>query len=233
MALHIRGLCNKLKNKQGFVLIYALIALVLSMLVITLLVVSTTAYYNKTNEKIGNTGALASVQSGIDIMEYRINELLPSWYDSLEMEDVGISNIEEIRQKIQSEIVDIPMVNEDGTENRIKKANGVYTNVYLMMQADINSREVKGENLRDKVSGGVKIYVDKGNLNLNSKGELQVLIVGSYIVNSEIYYKVATVTVGVEEDEVENTGVIKGIKLVVKEFKEGIEGGTDKWGQVQ
>ena len=60
-----------------------------------------------------------------------------------------------------------------------------------------------------------------------------MLIVGSYIVNSEIYYKVATVTLMIEEDEVDNTDIIRGIKLVVKEFKEGIEGGTDKWGQVQ
>ena len=34
MALHIRELCKRLKSKQGFVLVYALIALVLSMLVI-------------------------------------------------------------------------------------------------------------------------------------------------------------------------------------------------------
>lgn len=233
MALHIRELCKRLKSKQGFVLVYALIALVLSMLVITLLVISTTSYYKKTNEKIGNTGALASVQSGIDIMEYRINELLPTWFDCTNMEDVGINNIEELRQKLQSKIVDIPMIGEDGEENRIKRANGTYTNVYLLMQADINTREVEGENIRDRVSGGVKIYVDKDELTINSNGELKVLIVGSYIVNSEIYYKVATVTLMIEEDEVDNTDIIRGIKLVVKEFKEGIEGGTDKWGQVQ
>lgn len=224
MALHIRGL-HKLKKKQGFVLMYALIALVLAMLVIALLVSSTTMFYNATNSKVGNTGAVAAIQSGIEMLEYRVNELLPVWYGTDTLEDVGIDNIIEIRQKIQEEIVGID------AENAVV---GSSKHAVKVLNADINYREVeKNKYQRDNVSSGVTIYTCKDGMKLNTSGELEILVVGSYILNSEIYYKVATVTVVIEADEVDVTGIIKGIRFNITDYKEGLEGGTAKWGQVQ
>ena len=107
MALPTSVLHKRLKQKKGFVLVYALIALLLAMMVIALLVTSTTMYYDTTNKNVGEVGALAAVQSGVDVLEYRLNESLPHWYGVTEIEELGITNIEELRQRVQEEIVNI------------------------------------------------------------------------------------------------------------------------------
>ena len=223
MALLINVL-HKLKSKKGFVLVYALITLLLAMMVVALLVIGTTMFYKNTNVSVGTEGALASAQSGIDILEYRINEYMPSWYDVDELGSLSITNIEELRQKLQEKIIEID------NENKVEGSN---KNAVKLLTADINYQDKDSKKVRDTVSSGVTIYVCKDGMQLSSKGELELLVVGNYILNSSIYYKAVTVKVSVDADEVDHTGVIKSIKLNLLDYKEGIEGGTDKWGKVQ
>ena len=210
-----------MKKKKGYVLIYSVIAMMLS----CTLVISTVTivlYYGKNiNRTIGGNGALYVADSGIDGFE---NYLSAYYVDKGNIK----TNAMELWETVDTIISEIVPITGDGQDEKALLVLQGYMNYNYIISATDRTKALSAD---ETLSGSYKVFFAQDKKSeIRAKGKLTLLSIGEYVYQNKSYYKFITVEVLVEP--VYEGGMITSLKLRTVDYTESVKGGSTLWGNV-
>ena len=214
-------------NKQGYTLMYSLVAMVVCCALVFSTISVSTYYNNSLARKTGSRGSLMAAQSGIELTEEYLNLCYLDKYS-------GARTASELYRRINDALDAFPATNASLGTNTCKLILQGYSNYYFKTDAGTSSNSASSELYPDaEASISYKTYyLCSSQSNLISRGELTILSLGEYVVNNKAYYKFITVTVLIQPN-VDDTGIISSFDFKTIQYYETLKGGTELWGNVQ
>lgn len=211
-----------MQKKKGYVLVYSVIAMMLSCALVLSTVTIVLYYGNNINRTVGGNGALYVANSGIDAVEDYLN----AYY-------IDKGNIKTNAKDLWITIYDIadeivPVIGEGQDTKSLMVLQGYLNYNYIISAVD----RTKSLSADEMLSGAYRVYLaasEKGKI--RTEGRLTLLSVGEYVYQNKSYYKFITVDAIIEP--VTNHGMVTGIKLRTVDYSETIKGGTSLWGNVK
>ena len=210
-------------KRRGFVLTYSLIAMFVCMLLITLLVQATYVYRSETESRIGETGAILALQGGIDLVESELN----SWYCDT-YEGTNVNNISEI-----SEAFAVLLTESFTGLECVPNSSYAKGRTYLLFEQNVYGAMTNGVWVSDSNGADVRVYFSTADISqLRNNSILTFLVVGDGRNNGKTVYKLAVVQARIKATKKGVVGDIQNIGLEVLSYTETLEGGIEKWGNV-
>lgn len=209
-------------NKKGYVLVYSVIAMMLSCALVLSTVTIVLYYGNNINRTVGGNGALYVANSGIDAVEDYLNAYyIDKGNIKTNAKDLWITVYE-----IVDEIV--PVTGEGQDTKSLMVLQGYLNYNYIISAVD----RTKSLSADETLSGAYKVYLAASEKRkIRTEGRLTLLSVGEYVYQNKSYYKFITVDAIIEP--VTDHGMVTGIKLRTVDYSETIKGGTNLWGNVK
>lgn len=210
-----------MQKKKGYVLVYSVIAMMLSCALVLSTVTIVLYYGNNVNRTVGGNGALYVADSGIDAFEDYLN----AYY--IDKGNIK-TNTKDLWITVYDIVEEIVPITGDGQDEKSLLALQGYLNYnYIISAADKTKSLSADENL----SGAYKVYLAQSEKNkIRTEGKLTILCAGEYVYQNKSYYKFITVEAVV--DPIIKNGMITGLTLRTVEYSETIKGGTNLWGNV-
>ena len=210
-----------MKAKKGYVLVFSVIAMLLTCALILSTVTVVLYYGNNVNRTIGGSGALYVADSGIAAFEDYLN----AYYIDKGNIKTNSGDLWITVYDIVEEIV--PMVSADSDGKALLALQG-YLNYNYVISAVSGQHSLSAD---EKLSGSYKIYIATQRKNeIRNNGKISLLSVGEYVYQNKSYYKFITVEAVIEP--IYDEEMITGLRLKTVDYSESIKGGTTLWGNV-
>ena len=210
-----------MKRNDGYVLIYSLIAMLVSCALVICTVTLVLYYGNNLNRTIGGTGALYTADSGIKAAENYLN----AYYIDKGNLKTNTKDLWDTADDIIGEIV--PITDDSHDDKTLLVLQGYMNYNYIISAAD----RTKSLSADESLSGAYRVYTPVSLRNdISEKGIITLLSVGEYVYQGKSYYKFVTVEAYIEP--VYSSGIITGLQLRTVDYTETIKGGTDIWGNI-
>lgn len=210
-------------QKKGYTLMYSLVAMVVCCALVFSTISISTYYNNNLLRKNGTRGALLSAQSGIETTEDYLNYCHKNLFGVAYTPKELYSNIYDILNSLI-----ITGETDSGSElcGLILQGYSNY-NYSFDLSAGIPAKLVPDST----ANISYKTYYSKLLMdNIKTRGELTILSLGEYVMNSKAYYKFITVTVLIQPNY-DDTGKIDSFDFKTIQYNETLKGGTDLWGK--
>lgn len=210
-----------MQKKKGYVLVYSVIAMMLSCTLVLSTVTIVLYYGNNINRTVGGNGALYVADSGIDAVEDYLN----AYY-------IDKGNIKTNAKDLWVTVYDIveeiiPVVGEGQDKKSLMVLQGYLNYNYIISAAN----RTKSLSADEKLSGAYRVYLAASEkAKIRTEGRMTLLSVGEYVYQNKSYYKFITVDAIIEP--VTNSGMITSFRLRTVDYSETIRGGTNLWGNV-
>ena len=210
-----------MKKKKGYVLVYSVIAMMLTCALILSTVTLVLYYGNNVNRTIGGNGAQYVADSGIAAMEDYLNAYyVDKGNIKTNAEDLWVT-IYDIVQEI------VPVTGPDSDGKALMALQGHLNYNYVISV----STGLKSLSADENLSGAYKVFIaDQKIGEIRNKGTITLLSVGEYVYQNRSYYKFITVEAVIEP--IYESGMITGLTLKTVDYSETIKGGTSLWGNV-
>ena len=210
-----------MKKKKGYVLVYSVIAMMLTCALILSTVTLVLYYGNNVNRTIGGNGAQYVADSGIAAMEDYLNAYyVDKGNIKTNAEDLWVT-IYDIVQEI------VPVTGPDSDGKALLALQG-HLNYNYVISASTGLKSLSAD---ENLSGAYKVFIaDQKNGEIRNKGTITLLSVGEYVYQNRSYYKFITVEAVIEP--IYESGMITGLTLKTVDYSETIKGGTSLWGNV-
>ena len=210
-----------MKKKKGYVLVYSVIAMMLTCALILSTVTLVLYYGNNVNRTIGGNGAQYVADSGIAAMEDYLNAYyVDKGNIKTNAEDLWVT-IYDIVQEI------VPVTGPDSDGKALLALQGHLNYNYVILA----STGLKSLSADENLSGAYKVFIaDQKIGEIRNKGTITLLSVGEYVYQNRSYYKFITVEAVIEP--IYESGMITGLTLKTVDYSETIKGGTSLWGNV-
>ena len=210
-----------MKKKKGYVLVYSVIAMLLTCALVLSTVTIILYYGNNVNRTVGGNGALYVADSGISSFEDYLN----AYY-------VDKGNIKTNAEDLWITVYDIveeivPVIGEGQSDKALLAVQG-YLNYNYVISASTGLRALSAD---EALSGSYRVYVaTQKKQEIRNQGRITLLSVGEYVYQNKSYYKFITVEAVIEP--VYKAGMITSLRLRIVDYQESIKGGTSLWGNV-
>lgn len=210
-----------MKKKKGYVLVYSVIAMMLTCALILSTVTLVLYYGNNVNRTIGGNGAQYVADSGIAAMEDYLNAYyVDKGNIKTNAEDLWVT-IYDIVQEI------VPVTGPDSDGKALLALQG-HLNYNYVISASTGLKSLSAD---ENLSGAYKVFIaDQKIGEIRNKGTITLLSVGEYVYQNRSYYKFITVEAVIEP--IYESGMITGLTLKTVDYSETIKGGTSLWGNV-
>ena len=210
-----------MKKKKGYVLVYSVIAMMLTCALILSTVTLVLYYGNNVNRTIGGNGAQYVADSGIAAMEDYLNAYyVDKGNIKTNAEDLWVT-IYDIVQEI------VPVTGPDSDGKALLALRG-HLNYNYVISASTGLKSLSAD---ENLSGAYKVFIaDQKIGEIRNKGTITLLSVGEYVYQNRSYYKFITVEAVIEP--IYESGMITGLTLKTVDYSETIKGGTSLWGNV-
>lgn len=210
-----------MKKKKGYVLVYSVIAMMLTCALILSTVTLVLYYGNNVNRTIGGNGAQYVADSGIAAMEDYLNAYyVDKGNIKTNAEDLWVT-IYDIVQEI------VPVTGSDSDGKALLALQG-HLNYNYVISASTGLKSLSAD---ENLSGAYKVFIaDQKIGEIRNKGTITLLSVGEYVYQNRSYYKFITVEAVIEP--IYESGMITGLTLKTVDYSETIKGGTSLWGNV-
>ena len=210
-----------MKKKKGYVLVYSVIAMMLTCALILSTVTLVLYYGNNVNRTIGGNGAQYVADSGIAAMEDYLNAYyVDKGNIKTNAEDLWVT-IYDIVQEI------VPVTGPDSDGKALLALQG-HLNYNYVISASTGLKSLSAD---ENLSGAYKVFIaDQKMGEIRNKGTITLLSVGEYVYQNRSYYKFITVEAVIEP--IYESGMITGLTLKTVDYSETIKGGTSLWGNV-
>ena len=210
-----------MKKKKGYVLVYSVIAMMLTCALILSTVTLVLYYGNNVNRTIGGNGAQYVADSGIAAMEDYLNAYyVDKGNIKTNAEDLWVT-IYDIVQEI------VPVTGPDSDGKALLALQG-HLNYNYVISASTGLKSLSAD---ENLSGAYKVFIaDQKIGEIRNKGTITLLSVGEYVYQNRSYYKFITVEAVIEP--IYESGMITGLTLKTVDYSETINGGTSLWGNV-
>lgn len=210
-----------MEKKKGYVLVYSVIAMLLTCALILSTVTIVLYYGNNVNRTVGGTGAQYVADSGIASFEDYLNAYyIDKGNIKTNAEDLWIT-VYDIVEEI------VPIVGEGQNDKALLAVQG-YLNYNYVISASTGLRALSAD---ESLSGSYRVYIATQRKNeIRQNGRITLLSVGEYVYQNRSYYKFITVEAVIEP--VYTSGMITGLTLKTVDYQESIKGGTSLWGSV-
>ena len=210
-----------MEKKKGYVLVYSVIAMMLTCALILSTVTLVLYYGNNVNRTIGGNGAQYVADSGIAAMEDYLNAYyVDKGNIKTNAEDLWITAYD-----IVQEIV--PVTGPDSDGKALLALQG-HLNYNYVISASTGLKSLSAD---ENLSGAYKVFIASQRIGeIRSKGTITLLSVGEYVYQNRSYYKFITVEAVIEP--IYESGMITGLTLKTVDYSETIKGGTTLWGNV-
>ena len=210
-----------MKAKKGYVLVFSVIAMLLTCALILSTVTVVLYYGNNVNRTIGGNGAQYVADSGIASMEDYLNAY---YVDKGNIK----TNAEDLWVTVYDIVQEIVPVTGPGSDGKALLALQGHLNYNYVISASTGLTSLSAD---EKLSGAYKVYIaDQKIGEIRSKGTITLLSVGEYVYQNRSYYKFITVEAVIEP--IYESGMITGLALKTVDYSETIKGGTSLWGNV-
>jgi len=203
------------------VLVYSVIAMMLTCALILSAVTLVRYYGNNVNRTIGGNGAQYVADSGIAAMEDYLNAYyVDKGNIKTNAEDLWVT-IYDIVQEI------VPVTGPDSDGKALLALQG-HMNYNYVISASTGLKSLSAD---ENLSGAYKVFIaDQKIGEIRNKGTITLLSVGEYVYQNRSYYKFITVEAVIEP--IYESGMITGLTLKTVDYSETIKGGTSLWGNV-
>ena len=210
-----------MKKKKGYVLVYSVIAMMLTCALILSTVTLVLYYGNNVNRTIGGNGAQYVADSGIAAMEDYLNAYyVDKGNIKTNAEDLWVT-IYDIVQEI------VPVTGPDSDGKALLALQG-HLNYNYVISASTGLKSLSAD---ENLSGAYKVFIaDQKIGEIRNKGTITLLSVGEYVYQNRSYYKFITVEAVIEP--IYESGMKTGLTLKTVDYSETIKGGTSLWGNV-
>lgn len=210
-----------MEKKKGYVLVYSVIAMLLTCALILSTVTIVLYYGNNVNRTVGGTGAQYVADSGIASFEDYLNAYyIDKGNIKTNAEDLWIT-VYDIVEEI------VPIVGEGQNDKALLAVQG-YLNYNYVISVSTGLRALSAD---ESLSGSYRVYIATQRKNeIRQNGRITLLSVGEYVYQNRSYYKFITVEAVIEP--VYTSGMITGLTLKTVDYQESIKGGTSLWGSV-
>ena len=210
-----------MKKKKGYVLVYSVIAMMLTCALILSTVTLVLYYGNNVNRTVGGNGAQYVADSGIAAMEDYLNAYyVDKGNIKTNAEDLWVT-IYDIVQEI------VPVTGPDSDGKALLALQG-HLNYNYVISASTGLKSLSAD---ENLSGAYKVFIADQKLGeIRNKGTITILSVGEYVYQNRSYYKFITVEAVIEP--IYESGMITGLTLKTVDYSETIKGGTSLWGNV-
>ncbi len=210
-----------MEKKKGFVLVYSVIAMLLTCALILSTVTLVLYYGNNVNRTVGGNGALYVADSGVASLEDYLN----AYY--IDKGNIK-TNAEDLWVTVYDIVEEIVPVYSAGSDNKALLALQGHLNYNYVISASTGLRALSAD---ENLSGAYKVYVAAQRKNeIKTSGKITILSVGEYVYQNKSYYKFITVEATVEP--IYESGMITRFVLKTVDYSETIKGGTTLWGNV-
>lgn len=210
-----------MKKKKGYVLVYSVIAMMLTCALILSTVTLVLYYGNNVNRTIGGNGAQYVADSGIAAMEDYLNAY---YVDKGNIK----TNAEDLWVTIYDIVQEIVPVTGPDSEGKALLALQGHLNYNYVISASTGLKSLSAD---ENLSGAYKVFIaDQKIGEIRNKGTITLLSVGEYVYQNRSYYKFITVEAVIEP--IYESGMITGLTLKTVDYSETIKGGTSLWGNV-
>ena len=210
-----------MEKKKGYVLVYSVIAMMLTCALILSTVTIVLYYGNNVNRTIGGNGAQYVADSGIAAMEDYLNAYyVDKGNIKTNAEDLWVT-VHDIVQEI------VPVTRPDSDGKALLALQG-HLNYNYVISASTGLKSLSAD---ENLSGAYKVFIaDQKIGEIRNKGTITLLSVGEYVYQNRSYYKFITVEAVIEP--IYESGMITGLTLKTVDYSETIKGGTSLWGNV-
>lgn len=210
-----------MEKKKGYVLVYSVIAMMLTCALILSTITIVLYYGNNVNRTIGGNGAQYVADSGVASMEDYLNAYyIDKGNIKTNAEDLWVT-VYDIIQEI------VPVIGPDSDGKSLLALQG-HLNYNYVISASTGLKSLSAD---ENLSGAYKVYVaDQKIGEIRSKGTITLLSMGEYVYQNKSYYKFITVKAVIEP--IYESGMITGLRLKTVDYSETIKGGTSLWGNV-
>lgn len=211
-----------MKQKHGYVLVYSLIAMLVSCALVICTVSIVLYYGNNLTRTIGGAGALYAADSGIEAVE----NYLSTYYIDKGNIKTNAKGLWDTVDDIIGEIV--PITDESHDDKSLLVLQGYMNYNYIISSLN----QTKSLSADESLSGAYRVYLPVSTRSdISERGLITLLSVGEYVYQNKAYYKFITVEAYIEP--VYSSGMITGFKLKTVDYSETIKGGTDLWGNIR
>lgn len=210
-----------MKRNKGYVLVYSVIAMMLSCALV-LSTVSIVLYYgNNMNRTIGGNGARCVADSGLQSFENYLN----AYYIDKGNMKTNACDLWITAYDIVEEIVPLE---GSGQDSKSLLALQGYLNYNYIISPSAGTKSLRAD---QTLSGAYKVYIAATEkMKIRTEGRMTLLCAGEYVYQNKSYYKFITVEAII--DPVYESGIITSLKLRTVDYIENIKGGNDLWGNV-
>lgn len=211
-----------MKREKGYVLVYSVIAMMLSCALVMSTVTIVFNYGNNIKRTVGENGARYVAESGIEAFEDYLNAYyIDKGNLKTKAKDLWITAYD-----IVEEIVPIAGSGQDS--KALLALQGYLNYNYIISAAD----KTKSLSADEELSGAYKVYIaESQKQKIRAEGHITLLCIGEYVYQNRSYYKFITVEAVI--DPVFSSSMITGIRLRTVDYSETIKGGNDLWGNVR
>lgn len=210
-----------MEKKKGYVLVYSVIAMMLTCALILSTVTIVLYYGNNVNRTIGGNGAQYVADSGIVAMEDYLNAY---YVDKGNIK----TNAEDLWVTVHDIVQEIVPVTGPGSDGKALLALQGHMNYNYVISASTGLKSLSAD---ENLSGAYKVFIADQKLGeIRNKGTIALLSVGEYVYQNRSYYKFITVEAVIEP--IYESGMITGLTLKTVDYSETIKGGTSLWGNV-
>lgn len=211
-----------MKREKGYVLVYSVIAMMLSCALVMSTVTIVFYYGNNIKRTVGENGARYVAESGIEAFEDYLNAYyIDKGNLKTKAKDLWITAYD-----IVEEIVPIAGSGQDS--KALLALQGYLNYNYIISAAD----KTKSLSADEELSGAYKVYIaESQKQKIRAEGHITLLCIGEYVYQNRSYYKFITVEAVI--DPVFSSSMITGIRLRTVDYSETIKGGNDLWGNVR
>lgn len=210
-----------MKEKKGYVLVYSVIAMLLTCALVLSTVTIVLYYGNNVSRTVGGNGALYVADSGVSSFEDYLNAYyIDKGNIKTNSEDLWIT-VYDIVEEI------VPVVSPDSDGKALLALQG-HLNYNYVISAATGLRSLSAD---ENLSGAYKVYLaEQKKSEIRNNGKITLLCVGEYVYQNKSYYKFITVEAVIEP--IYDSGMITGLRLKTVDYSESIKGGTTLWGNV-
>lgn len=210
-----------MKEKKGYVLVYSVIAMLLTCALVLSTVTIVLYYGNNVSRTVGGNGALYVADSGVSSFEDYLNAYyIDKGNIKTNAEDLWIT-VYDIVEEI------VPVLSPDSDGKALLVLQG-HLNYNYVISAATGLRSLSAD---ENLSGAYKVYLaEQKKSEIRNNGKITLLSVGEYVYHNKSYYKFISVEAVIEP--IYDSGMITGLRLKTVDYSESIKGGTSLWGNV-
>ena len=227
---------HRKNRKRGFTIVFSVFAVLMCLILVLGVAATASSYFKVQSNSVGNSGALYAADSALSALEAKFS----SGFSDMNRSVVTRGKMSEseynnacARYYVAQQLTKVSA--NTGLESG--KGSHGSRKVRKLLDGFVNYSVANNTIVENKgVAVSYKVYVDVSNIvDMESSGNVDCLIIGTYAKNTKLYVMPVTVKLHVLSDTVKNTSDNNKFVIVynILSYTQGIKGGTSEWGNLQ